>query len=50
MLNDSLYENYLSMKKYYDYDFEKTANFMDFFSMDDCREAYVSKTQDYGPR
>ena len=50
MLNETLYENYLTMKKYYDYDFEKTANFLDLFSLDDCREAYVGRTQDYGPR
>lgn len=47
MLNQSLFENYLSMRSYYDDDFEKTAAFADFASLDDVHDSYVRRTQDY---
>ena len=40
-LNDALYENYLTMTRYYDDDFEKTAAFMDLMSLDEVNENYI---------
>ena len=50
MLNDALYENYLTMTRYYDDDFEKTAAFIDCMSLDETNEAYIGRQQDYSMR
>lgn len=49
-LNDALYENYLSMTRYEDFDLEKTASFADLMSLNQTQEAYIGRTQDYSLR
>lgn len=47
LINDSLYENYLTACLFYDDNFCKTSYFLDCLSTADLRESFVSRTQDY---
>ena len=44
LINDSLYENYLTACLYYDDDFSKTSYFLDCLSNADIRENFIART------
>jgi hypothetical protein len=47
LINDSLYENFLSACLYYDDSFNKTSYLLDCLSNADLRETFIGRTQDY---
>ena len=49
-LNDAIYENYLTMFRYYDDDLEKAACLMDCLSLNQKHEDVTMLTQDYSLR
>lgn len=49
-INDALYQNYLTMFRFYDDDFEQAADFMECLSLNQTQEDYIGRTQDYSLR